>query len=667
MSWAHYLLQVNIYLVIFYCFYRLLLDKETYFILNRIYLIGSGILSLSIPFMRFEWFSKQEVSQHIYVGVDQLNSLVAQVSILDDQAAKFNWGTFIVCVYLLGILFCIGRFVFQLLAVKKLLQTISNGAAFSFFRKKVIAGNLPEVATVSLHEDIHIKQLHTVDVIFFELLGIFTWFNPIIYAYKYTVKNIHEYLADEAAAKFQGDKETYSLLLLSQAFGVRPSTLTNGFFTKSLIKKRIFMLHKERSKKTAILKYGMFVPLFALTLILSSATIRKNDKILAVAEQIPLNDAKSVVGQLIKAPLSVVNLVPPPVDTATFTTTATILGDAQVDTLATPTNNADSENSKAFLNAFYKHLAMQVKYPVSAAQKKLQGNVVVNFSVNKGKISNIQVQNPLGEGCEEEVVRNLLSFDNSNQNDGNYSLKTTFKLDGANTKLVNEDVSSPAGYTPIGVVISALAPKEQFEEVKIEDGSVYNFVTLENPPTYPGGVNKFYEFLGKNIKYPAMAIENDIQGNVFVSFTVERDGSLSDIKVDRRLGFGTDEEAVRVLKLSRTWNPGTKNGKPVRVKYNIPIKFALDAGKREKISPKSAAIRLRGLPEKDSPLLVLDGEIKESGELRDIDPNTIQSVDVLKSASAIALYGKAAENGAILLTTKKQKTPKVTATLINRN
>lgn len=86
MSWAHYLLQVNIYLVIFYCFYRLLLDKETYFILNRIYLIGSGILSLGIPFMRFEWFSKQEVSQHIYVGVDQLNSLVAQVTILDRKS-----------------------------------------------------------------------------------------------------------------------------------------------------------------------------------------------------------------------------------------------------------------------------------------------------------------------------------------------------------------------------------------------------------------------------------------------------------------------------------------------------------------------------------------------------------------------------------------------------
>jgi len=109
----------------------------------------------------------------------------------------------------------------------------------------------------------------------------------------------------------------------------------------------------------------------------------------------------------------------------------------------------------------------------------------------------------------------------------------------------------------------------------VEDNTVYSFVAMENPPTYPGGMGKFYEFLGNNIKYPPMAAENNIQGNVFVSFTVEKDGSLTDIKIDRKLGYGTDEEAIRVLKLAKRWNPGMQNGKPVRVKYNIPIKFSL--------------------------------------------------------------------------------------------
>ncbi|WP_113651132.1 energy transducer TonB [Pedobacter namyangjuensis] len=109
----------------------------------------------------------------------------------------------------------------------------------------------------------------------------------------------------------------------------------------------------------------------------------------------------------------------------------------------------------------------------------------------------------------------------------------------------------------------------------VEDNTVYSFQSMENPPEYPGGIAKFYAYLGQNIKYPPMAAENNITGNVFVSFTVEKDGSLTDLKIDRKLGYGTDEEALRVLRLSKRWNPGMQNGKPVRVKYNIPIKFSL--------------------------------------------------------------------------------------------
>jgi protein TonB len=109
----------------------------------------------------------------------------------------------------------------------------------------------------------------------------------------------------------------------------------------------------------------------------------------------------------------------------------------------------------------------------------------------------------------------------------------------------------------------------------VEDNNVYSFVSMENPPTYPGGIEKFYAFLSANIKYPPMAQEQNIQGNVHVSFTVEKDGSISDARVERKLGYGTDEEAIRVLKLAKRWNPGMQNGKPVRVKYNIPIKFSL--------------------------------------------------------------------------------------------
>lgn len=110
----------------------------------------------------------------------------------------------------------------------------------------------------------------------------------------------------------------------------------------------------------------------------------------------------------------------------------------------------------------------------------------------------------------------------------------------------------------------------------VEDTKVYDFVSIETQPSYPGGMDKFYSYVGKSVKYPAMAAENNIQGKVYLSFVVEKDGRLTDIKVERKLGGGTDEEAIRVLKASPRWTPGIQNGKPVRVKFNIPISFTLN-------------------------------------------------------------------------------------------
>ena len=126
------------------------------------------------------------------------------------------------------------------------------------------------------------------------------------------------------------------------------------------------------------------------------------------------------------------------------------------------------------------------------------------------------------------------------------------------------------------IVIEGPTGKGPQGAVAAEDRTVYDvFEALEVQPTYPGGMDKFYQYLSKAIMYPAMAQENNIQGKVFLSFIIEKNGSLTDIKIERKLGYGTDEEAVRVLKSSPKWMPGIQNGKAVRVKYNIPINFSL--------------------------------------------------------------------------------------------
>jgi protein TonB len=101
------------------------------------------------------------------------------------------------------------------------------------------------------------------------------------------------------------------------------------------------------------------------------------------------------------------------------------------------------------------------------------------------------------------------------------------------------------------------------------------FTAVEKDPAFKGGIEKFYAYLSKNIHYPAIAKENNVQGKVFVTFVVERDGSLTDIKVVRGIGSGCDEEAKRVLASSPKWTPGIQNGRPVRVQYTMPISFTL--------------------------------------------------------------------------------------------
>ncbi|WP_207421941.1 energy transducer TonB [Desertivirga brevis] len=120
------------------------------------------------------------------------------------------------------------------------------------------------------------------------------------------------------------------------------------------------------------------------------------------------------------------------------------------------------------------------------------------------------------------------------------------------------------------------APPTQQAAV-VEDNGVYEVANIEVQPEFPGGMNKFYEYVGRSYNYPAAAKEQGVSGRVILNFVVEKDGSLTDIKVVRDLGMGTGDEAIRVLKKSKKWNPGIQNGRPVRVSYTIPIVLNLEA------------------------------------------------------------------------------------------
>ena len=147
---------------------------------------------------------------------------------------------------------------------------------------------------------------------------------------------------------------------------------------------------------------------------------------------------------------------------------------------------------------------------------------------------------------------------------------------------------------------------------------------------------------------------------------------LNDIKIERKLGSGTDEEAVRVMQESPKWIPGTQNGKPVRVKYNIPISFTSGKAPAPPTNPQNKqgstlpsgnnmGIRFSddnggtmkfGDKSGNEPLVVLDGKTIDIAEMKALEPNKIESISVLKDAKATAIYGSRGADGVIIITTK---------------
>jgi periplasmic protein TonB len=117
-------------------------------------------------------------------------------------------------------------------------------------------------------------------------------------------------------------------------------------------------------------------------------------------------------------------------------------------------------------------------------------------------------------------------------------------------------------------------PPVEKEPEKPKDDQIFTIV--EQQPEFPDGASAMFKWLGQNIKYPAIARENGIEGTVYVGFVVNTDGSIVDVTVKRGIGGGCNDEATRVVQSMPRWKPGKQQGRAVRVAYTLPIKFKLE-------------------------------------------------------------------------------------------
>ncbi|MBQ9602921.1 MAG: energy transducer TonB [Paludibacteraceae bacterium] len=138
-----------------------------------------------------------------------------------------------------------------------------------------------------------------------------------------------------------------------------------------------------------------------------------------------------------------------------------------------------------------------------------------------------------------------------------------------NVETESIEVNTEETETEVVIAAPVEAPVEEEEEEVV-------FVVVESMPEFPGGQQALFKYLSENVKYPVIAQENGIQGRVICQFVVNKDGSIVDVEVVRSGGDASlDKEAVRVIKTMPKWKPGKQRGKPVRVKYTVPVNFKL--------------------------------------------------------------------------------------------
>ncbi|WP_242133677.1 M56 family metallopeptidase [Aestuariivivens marinum] len=288
---AHYIIETIAFQVFFLLIYDLFLKGETFFNWNRFYLIVTALLSVILPVVEVERFKKIMPQEYMFslpeIILGQSTSNIVNPIELDAVVIQNNeYMSFWEIVFYAGMgLAALGFFikVFKILLLilnnskanfgrLTLVKLLNSSAAFSFFRYVFLGELLKEEEKQSIlkHEVVHVKQMHSLDLLFFELFRILFWFNPLVYMYQNRVTALHEFIADAEAVKHES-KSKYYQNLLAQVFETKKISFINPFFQQSLIKKRIVMLQKSKSKQINLLKYALLIPMVAGMLVYTSS------------------------------------------------------------------------------------------------------------------------------------------------------------------------------------------------------------------------------------------------------------------------------------------------------------------------------------------------------------------------------------------------------------
>ncbi len=279
----HTILQILVFQFLFLAVYDLFLKKETFFNLNRAYLLLTPIMSIVLPFVNLD-FLQENIPQEYVV---QLPAVILGNTALEAGNNATSWLSTLNSLWVIGILATSFIFSLKLLKIFKLrvsgtrenikgtslILLPETDLVFSLFNTIYLGKDISQEnkASIIAHEKVHIQQKHSLDLLYFELLRIVFWFNPLVYMFQNRIATLHEYIADSEITRDK-DKKQYYQNLLSEVFQTEQISFVNTFFKQSLIKKRIIMLQKSKSQKGAQVKYLLLLPIIFSMLFYTSCS-----------------------------------------------------------------------------------------------------------------------------------------------------------------------------------------------------------------------------------------------------------------------------------------------------------------------------------------------------------------------------------------------------------
>jgi TonB family protein len=620
-----YSLKVAFCLIAFYLVFKLLLSKETFHTFNRWVLLLVMAVSILLPWLKVTTAEPTAIAE----GMISLESIIASAEVVNDDTPEG-----LSAIQLLFIIYIIGIAVFflrEVVSVVRLFRLIRRGTPLTA-------------------EQAGVSQQGVQVVVMKNEIAPFSWFRHVVLSEKDFRENPREILTHELAHIRLGhswDVAVCNLLIIFQWWN--PAAW--------LLKRELQNVHEFEADE-AVINRGVDAKQYQLLLIrksvgerlfsmannLNHQSLKKRITMMTTKKSSPWQKAKVLVA-LPMAALAVVAFANPDVERVAEkveTESQAVVEKAKADVAGVETV---AEQQSAEKQEVADEQAKTVSVKGVVVQKE-DGNPIVGVAVTVrgtkiGAVTDVDgkfhIDNvPVGSWIDVFMIDcEIGSLQVTEQNASN--LHFVIAYDGPSSS------KSPGSDA---------------------------FDVVEEMPVYPGGMPAMMDFFNKNMKYPKEAFDAKQEGRVIAQFVVEKDGSITDAHIVKSVSPALDAEALRIVNAMPNWTPGRQNGKPVRVKYTVPISFKLTGGETNKAKDdnvntdntvnnravketieKDLALKVKNL------LLVVDGkEVPESEIDKYLSPEKIQSITVIKDKAKVkAIYGNAAngKQGAIEITMKK--------------